>query len=142
MKYQFVLPPAVRKITEWQIEHFPEEKKQLEAMKNDMILLRTQDYEHISGSQRGFSRPTERNAIQILSVPYIRRMEIGVDACERVLARLDDRDMELLRTIFWKKSRNVTGAAMDIFLSRSQAYKRLNTILGGVAFELGYLKGE
>ena len=142
MKYQLKLTPTAKQVAEWQLEQYPEEKKQLEILKNDLIVLRTQNFENVGGTQYNLTRPTEANALRLISAPYLQRMEIGCAAVESILAMLDPIDKALIETVFWKKSNNVTGAAMDIYLSRSQAYRRLHDILGGVAAGMGFVKVE
>lgn len=141
MRYKFDMPIAVKRIAEWQLEQYPEDQKELAAVKHDMIHLRTQTFDGIRGRNRN-TRPTEDNAIRILSAPYLMRLENGVAACDKVLSMLDPVDIELIRLLFWEKSKNATGAGMEIYLQKSSVYQRLNKILGCLAVELGYLKGK
>ena len=63
-------------------------------------------------------------------------------ACDKVLSMLDPVDIELIRLLFWEKSKTATGAGMELYLQKSSVYQRLNKILGCLAAELGYLKGK
>lgn len=141
MRYKFNMPIAVKHIAEWQLEQYPEDQKELAAVKHDMIHLRTQTFDGIRGRNRN-TRPTEDNAIRILSAPYLMRLENGVAACDKVLSMLDPVDIEIIRLLFWEKSKTVDGAGQEVFLEKTAIYQRLNKILGCLAAELGYLKGK
>lgn len=139
MKYKFHLAPPVKKICEWQLEQYPEEKRLLKETENDMINIRTLNYGGVRGGGNHFKRPTEENAIRIISAPCLRRMETSVNACERVLETCDDLDRELIRILFWRKSKTATAAGMEIYLQKSSVYQRLNRILGAIAAETGFI---
>lgn len=141
VKYKFKLEPPVKKICEWQLEQYPEEKRLLKETENDMINIRTLNYGGVRGGGNHFKRPTEENAIRIISAPCLRRMETSVNACDRVLETCDDIDRELIEILFWRKSKTATAAGMDVFLEKTAVYQRLNRILGAIAAETGFISG-
>lgn len=141
MKYTFDLPPTIKGIAEWQIANFKKDRTQLETLKRDLIWHPTANYDFYGGA-RGTtidSRPTERNALAIVSDQYIRRMEIGVNAVEMALKGADQTDIRLVTLVYWSRSHSVVGAAMECHISKAAAYQRLNKILGLVAFGMGFI---
>ena len=139
MRYKFNIPHHIKDWCEWQLRYYRESKMQLEQLKNDMIPSATPKYsESIGGSE--VSRNTEDIAMRIISSPYIRQLEITVDGITRALSNLDDIDILLINYIYWRKEYTVEGAALKANLSRSAAYKRLNKILGLIAYEIGLIE--
>lgn len=137
VKYRFCLTPAVRSISEWQLEHYREDKRQLEKIRNDAISIPIASGERTKTN--ALARPTETAAIR-LSAPYILRMETGVAAVQRALDLSEPEDLKLIQLVYWEKRYNVDGAASVLYMGRATAYRRINEILGCVAFGLGYIK--
>lgn len=112
----------------------------MEQVKADMIPSTTQALSFTAGVDGGEAkRTTENAAFKIISSPYIRRLEITCDAISRVLNASDDIDRKLVDLVYWRREYTVEGAGMRIGISRSGAYKRINRILGAIAYELGYI---
>ena len=142
MKYAFDLPPVIKEIAEWQLANYRSEKNQLADLKKEKIQISASNYDGyvVNGSSKGEPRPTERDAIIITSDPYIRRMEIGINAVERALDQADQTDLRLISLVYWAKTNNVEGASIKCNLSKSAAYQRLNVILGYIACGMGFFK--
>lgn len=140
MKYKYSIPSKIRASIEWQLEHYPEDRRNLDGYKRDLIPSPTQTYSLAPGGS-GASRTTENVAMQIVTAPYIRRMEIGCEAIERTLRKGDDTDRKLVDLVYWRREYTVAGAGLKLGLSCTGAYKRLNRILGEIACELGYISG-
>ncbi len=105
-----------------------------------MIPSTTQALSFTAGVDGGSAkRSTEDITMRIISSPYIHRLEITCDAIGRALKNFDEIDMRLIDLVYWRREYTVEGAGMKIGLSRSAAYKRINRILGAIAFELGYI---
>ena len=75
----------------------------------------------------------------MVSAPYIRRLEITVEAIERALKNFDSTDMKLIELVYWRKEYTAEGAGMIVGIQKTAVYQRLNKILGCVAYELGYV---
>ena len=141
MKYRFSLKPEVRATVEWELESYREDKRQLIIAMRDMIPSGVQGLSPTAGIDGGEAkRSTEEVTLKIISAPYIRRLEIKVDAIDRALTRVDDTDMKLIDLIYWRKLYTPEGAGMAIGMSRATVYRRLNKIFCAVAFEMGYIK--
>jgi len=138
MRYKYSLPSEIRSTVEWQLEHYPEDKRQLSSYKDDLIPSPTQAYSLTPGGG-GASRTTENVAMRIASSPYLRRLEQSVAAIEYALSRADDIDRRLIELVYWRREYTVAGAGLRLGLSCSGAYKRLNKVLAAVALELGYV---
>lgn len=137
-KYRFDLAPKVKGIVEWHLEHYHEDKAQLESLKNEMVPSPTQDYSltaGVSGGRQG--SPTENAGIKIATNSYILATERNIKAIDRALDRLDKVDKQLIDLVYWKKAYTIVGAGMKVGLAKSDAYKHVNYILGLVALEMG-----
>lgn len=140
MRYKFSLPPEIKATVEWQLRYYREDKRQLNEIKRDMIPSGVQGYSLTAGVDGGeATRTTEDIAMKMVSAPYIRRLEITIDAIDRALERMDETDKKLIELVYWRKEYTPEGAGLIVGISRSAVYLRLNKILGLIAFELGYV---
>ena len=140
MRYKFSLPSEIKATVEWQLRYYREDKRQLNEIKRDMIPSGVQGYSLTAGVDGGEStRTTEDIAMKMVSAPYIRRLEITIDAIDRALERMDETDKKLIELVYWRKEYTPEGAGLIVGISRSAVYLRLNKILGLIAFELGYV---
>ena len=140
MRYKFNLTPKIKATVEWELSSYREDKRQLEKIKRDFIPSGVQGYSLTAGVDGGSAkRSTEEVTMKMISAPYIRRLELTVDAIDRALTRFDKIDMKLIELIYWRKEYTADGAGMVVGIQKSAVYQRLNKILGCVAFELGYV---
>jgi len=141
MRYKFNLPPEIKSTVEWQLRYYREDKRQLNEIKRDMMPSGVQGYSLTAGVDGGTtSRTTEDIAMKIISAPYIRRLEITIDAIDRALELMDDIDKKLIELVYWRKEYTPEGAGAVIGISRATVYRRLNKITCLIAFQLGYIK--
>ena len=141
MKYKFSIPTRTRNMIEMLLEHYPVDKRELDHYKTDMIPSPTQGYSLTAGVDGGdVGRSTEQVAMRIISSPYVRRLEINCTAIENALSAVDDIDRKLVDLIYWKKEYTAVGAGIKLHLSSSATYKRLNKIIGLIAYEMGYVR--
>lgn len=140
MKYRFHIPPAVKTTVEWQLSSYRADKQQLERAKRDLMPSPVQGYSMTAGVDGGEAkRTTEEVAVRLMTAPYIRRLEIQIDAIERAFHHCDDMDMELINLVYWKKGITAEGAGLRVGIQKSATYQRLNKILGLIALEMGYI---
>lgn len=130
------LPYKIRGMIEWNLEHYHEDKKQLEQLKKDLVPSYTAKYDK-APVIAGPSDTTADTAIKIISTPYIASLERTIKAIDRVLSKCDDIDLELIDLVYWKHTHTITGAALKVNLSKTPAYYRINKILYAIAVELG-----
>lgn len=141
MKYKYRLTPPLKATVEWQLASYKADKQQLELAKHEMIPSPVQGYSLTAGVDGGEAkRTTEEVTVRMMTAPYIRRLEIQVDAIERAFRYCDSIDMKLIDLIFWRKGNTAEGAGMKVGLQKSAVYQRLNKILGKIALEMGYIK--
>lgn len=141
MRYKFSLKPEIKSTVEWELSSYRDDKRQLEKVKRDMIPSPVQGYSLTAGVDGGEAkRTTEEVTMRVISAPYIRRLEISVEAIERALTRFDSLDMKLIEMIYWRKEYTPEGAGQVVGMSKATVYRRLNKITCVVAFELGYIK--
>lgn len=138
-RYKFALSSKIKGMVEWQLEHYNEDKHQLEQYKADMIPSPVQGYSLTAGCSHGVSRTTENVAERITTNTYVMQTERSCKAIEKVMGRLDDTDRQLIDLVYWKQSYTVEGAGMKLHLGRTAAYQHVNNILCGIALEMGYV---
>ena len=141
MRYKFKLKPEIKSMVEWQLASYKEDKRTLEQAKVDMMPSTVQGYSLTAGVDGGEAkRTTEEITVRIISAPYIRRLEIEIDAIERAFRYFDPIDMRLIDLIYWHKGNTAEGAGIKAGIQKTATYQRLNKILGMIALEMGYIK--
>jgi len=140
MKYKFSIPSRLKGFIEWQLEHYPEDKREIEQYKKDMVPSPTQQYSLTGGVDGGEThRTTEDVAFRIATSQYIKHLEASCKAVEAALNGEDETSRRLVELIYWKREYTPEGAGMRIGLQKSAVYQRLNKILGRIAYEMGYV---
>ena len=140
MKYKYTLTTRIRGYVEWEIEHYHDNKKQLEECREQVMPSCTTNYsEAQSSNHSGTTDTTAKAAIKLATAPYILTLEISTKAIEKTLERCDSTDLELLDLVYWKRTHTITGAGMKTRLSTAGAYNRINNILVTVALEMGLI---
>lgn len=132
-----VLQPRVRDFVAWQLEHYRDNKMQLEEYKRDLIPSPTAKYGGTTGHGNEAHRSTEDIVERISSSAYIRNLEQTVKAIDYVISRLDSTDLDLVKLVYFRGEYTVEGAAQIVNLSRRAAYNHINGVLVAVAMELG-----
>ena len=134
-----VLQPRIRDFVAWQLEHYQQNKRQLEEFKRDIIPSPTPTYGSTGGHGNEAHRSTEDIVERITSSAYIRNLEQTVKAIDYVIGRLDATDLDLIRLVYFEGAYTVEGAAQVVNLSRTAAYNHIANVLTAVALELGLL---
>lgn len=140
MRYKYSIPAELRSTIVWHLEHYPEDRRQLEQYKNEMIPSPTQALSFTGGISGGdASRSTEDVAFRIATSPYIQMLEITCRAIETALGADDETTRQIVRLVYWKREYTAEGAGLKLHLSTSAVYKRLNKLMGRIALEMGYV---
>ena len=140
MRYKYRLTPPLKATVEWQLASYKADKQQLERAKHEMIPSPVQGYSLTAGVDGGEAkRTTEEVTVRMMTAPYIRRLEIQVDAIERAFRFMDAKDMKLIELVFWRKGFTAEGAGMHLGIQKTATYQRLNKIIGLIALEMGYI---
>lgn len=138
-RYKYSLNEKIKGHVEFQLAHYNEIRRDLDREKDAMMPSTVAKYGTGGGHGSEASRTTESIGLRMATSPYIRNLELTAEAIGRVLARLDATDMKLIDLVYWKESYTVEGAAMMAGIGKSAAYARINSILGQIAVELGYV---
>lgn len=136
MRYKFDLKPRIKLYTEWVLEHYNENRAELNEQKKAMMPTLVPAYSGMPSSH-DVSRQTEQIAIKMSTSAYIQNLELCVNAVERMLSHCDETDIRLIQLVYWRRSHNVVGAGMSVGLSKTAAYKRINALLTALAAEIG-----
>lgn len=134
-----ILQPRIRDFVSWQLEHYYQNRQQLEKIKRDLIPSATPNYSSVGGHSSEASRSTEDITLQITSSVYVQQLEKTVNAIGYVLGRLDPLDTKLITLVFFDGTYTVEGAAQVVNLSRTAAYNHVNSVLVAIALELGLI---
>ena len=127
MRYKFSLKPEIKSTVEWELSSYRDDKRQLEKV--NLIPSPVQGYSLTAGVDGGEAkRTTEEVTMRVISAPYIRRLEISVEAIERALTRFDDIDMKLIDLIYWRREYTPEGAGVIVGMSTATVYRRINNI--------------
>ena len=137
-KYKFTLAVALRDFIEWQIEYYPDNKRQVAMYKESMLPSQISQYGHKTGNFDSEKRPTEDITIR-RNPEYIIEQERIVNAIDSVLSKLNEQDLELIRLRYWDGKLTPEGIAMKLNIGRTTLYERLNNILVIIAKRLGYI---
>lgn len=140
MKYKSQLSGKLKGFIEWQLEHYHENRRQLEQYKRDIIPSPTPNYSAEPHGSGGESRPTELLTLRMTTDLYIIETTRCVEAIDRVINRLDAVDYKLIDLVFWKNQCTVEGAGLTVGYSPRTSYRHVNAILTAIAKELGYLQ--
>ena len=139
-KTNFTISTEIRNFIEYQIRYFPENRKLLKEMKEDMIPSQISQYGHKTGGNfDSEKRPTEETAIKIASDRYIFQLELTVSAIESVYEKLTDIDKEIIRLKYWSGELTPEGIALKLNMDKATMYRHLNTIITEIGRRLGYV---
>lgn len=133
------LPYKIRGMIEWHLQHYHEDKRQLEQAKKDLIPSYTAKYD-ADPVKSGVSDTTADTAIKLATSPYILSLERSIKAIDFVMTNCDETDLMLIDLVYWRRSHTVSGAADKCHLSKTAAYNRIEKIFVQIAKELGYLE--
>jgi len=140
MRYKYSLSPELRPTVEWHLSHYPDDKRELEQQKTDLIPSPIAGYSLTAGVSGGaVHRSTEDVMLSIESNQYVRRLTQSCDAIGKVLDMLPPEDIKLIELVYWKHEFTPEGAGAKLHMSRRTAYRHVNNILTAVALEMGYV---
>ena len=132
-----MLSPQLRSWIEYQLEYYPENKRQLATLKESMIPSSIPKYGPQTGGFDPEQRPTENIAVRIANNDYILQLERTVNAIGSVYDRLGPSDQELVRLRYWSGNLTPEGISYRINIDKATFYYRLNNILVEIARRLG-----
>lgn len=142
MRYKFSLSPKIKGYIEWQLEHYHEDKRQMEQYRMDMMPNGTAQYGHTCGRSSTPGDQTAATVERLMTNQYLQTTERTIAAIDRTLARCDDTTRKLIDLVYWRRTHTVTGAGLKVGLSKSGAYNRIYSVLCEVADEMGYTNME
>lgn len=137
-RYKSSISPRIKGIVEWQLEHYWQDKQNIEQYWSDSTPSPTPMYTDSTGGGEA-ERKTESTALRIASTPYIQQTERSCKAIENVLNSVDAIDKKLIRLVYWQQTHTVEGAAQVLHMSQASAYRHINGILCAIALEMGYI---
>lgn len=138
MKYKPALKHELKEYVEWKLRAYHEDRRLLAEYANDMIPSPTPNYSATGGGHAsGESRPTENIMLKLISDQCMMRKAQTVDAIGKVLGKASAEDLRLINLVYWQNSHTITGAAMTLHMAPATAYRRVNSILCAIAFEMG-----
>lgn len=137
-KYKYSMSPRVKSMVKWQLEHYWQDKKNLEQFWRDSLPSATPNYSGMPGGS-DVGRNAEDTALRIISSPYVAQTERSVKAIENVLSAANETDKRLVCLVYWQQAYTIEGAANVLHMNRATAYRHLNDVLQKIALEIGYI---
>lgn len=136
---KYSLPPKIRGIVEYQLEHYYDSRRELKDAERDMMPSNTPKYSLDPAGHSEASRTTENVAIKIMASKYLVEIEKTVNAVEHITSRLSTEDYKLIDLVFFKGTHTITGAGLSLNMSQRTAYRHVDAILTELARELGLI---
>ena len=133
------LPPKIRGIVEYQLEHYYDSRRELKDAERDMMPSNTPKYSSDPVTHGEASRTTENVAIKIMASKYLVELEKTVNSIEYITNRLSREDYELIDLVFFKGKFTITGAGQLLNMSQRTAYRHVDAVLTALARELGLI---
>ena len=135
------LAPQIKMWCEWHLINFRKYKKDIASYKVDMIPSAIANYGISPRGNGAFTRTTEQTTLHILADRYVVETQVVIDSVEFVLNQLEPDDRELLEMVYLNPNNRFTpeGAAIQLCMSKSTAYRRINNALAFLAMTLGYI---
>ena len=93
---------------------------------------------HLIALTKATPNPVDAAALAIVNDTFLSYTDISRRTIAYVLNCLDPIDTQLINLLYFKRSHTVTGAGMEVGLSKTQAYRHRNAIIYRLAVELGY----
>ena len=138
MKYKPALKHELKEYVEWKLRAYHEDKRILKEYTEDTIPSPTPNYSATGGGRSsGESRPTENIMLKLISDQCMMRKAQTVQAIEAALGKASAEDLRLINLVYWQNSHTITGAALVLHIAPATAYRRINSVLCAIAFELG-----
>lgn len=133
------LPPKIRGIVEYQLEHYHDSRRQLKEAERDMLPSNTPNYSFSPAAHSDTNRTTENTAVKIMANRYLVEIEKTVIAIEYITSRLSDEDKKLIDLVYWKGTHTITGAGMALHMTQRTAYRHIDAVLTALAREMGLI---
>lgn len=133
------LTPQVRGFVVWLLEHYHEDQRTLEKLKNDLIPSPVANTSLSGGGGGGDGRSMERVVERMMTNQNIRHIETSQAAVQRALRKCTPEEIKLIDLVYWRHEKTITGAALEVGYSPVTAYRHINNVLLNIALEMGYI---
>lgn len=140
MRYKFSLSPKIKGYIEWQLEHYHEDKRQMEQHRMDMMPNGTAQYGHTCGRSSTPGDQTAATVERLMTNQYLQTTERTIAAIDRTLARCDDTTRKLIDLVYWRRTHTIVGASCAVGVSQATGYREVNGVLSCLALELGLVR--
>lgn len=112
---------AAFKYVEDELFNYPESKKEIERIRDDIIHGKSTTDENIGGGRAGISKPTERIATMLLTNRKLEHLERVVNAIDYVVNNLPEERRQLVVMRYWTKPQTYTWDGLAYQLDRDRA---------------------
>ena len=133
------MPIYVKRHVEGELRFYHENKRQMEAYRNELASLGATDYAKPSVQSNKISDSTACIGINLASSPYLLQTEKTIRAIDKAISTCAKTDLKLLDLIYFKGTHTPEGAGMVVGYRKTQVYERVNRILS-IANDLGYIR--
>ncbi len=135
------LQPQIKTWCEWHLVNYRQYRKDIERYRRELIPSAVSNYSLVPRGKGGINRTTENTTLHILADRYFLETQKVIDAVEFTLEQLPEDDRRLIELVYLNKNNRYSpeGAATQLCMSKSAAYRKLNKALTLLALELGYM---
>lgn len=136
------LDTRVKGFVEYQLENYERRKKALTEYRASLSPSMIRSYSGAGSGRNRKSRPTEALGMKLAEDNYIVEQLRILEGIDRVLSRLAREDRQLVELVYFRKTHNITGAAMAVYMGKTMAYEHIGLILWALARELRLVPPE
>jgi len=131
---------AIRRYIESELKDYKETKELLENALTDVIERSPLPEEgSYINSRNNVSKPTERNAVLLLTNKRIQQMEKTVNAISKVLNMLDKEKYRFVELRWWECELTPIGIAKEMHMHEQTVYNWQRDIIKLIAVEMGLI---
>lgn len=134
------IPRAVYKYVEHLLFQYPEAKKELNRLREEILFSRKRDDENIGGGRSNLpGDPVGRAVVELYNHRKVREIEENVNLVEEIVNQLPEEKRKMVTLYYWSRPRRFTwsGIAMEIGREESTLRRWRREIVSMIAIRKG-----
>lgn len=128
----------VYKYIDYELQHYEENKKKLEELRNDIIEASPEPPDGQPKGQGTTGNPIERKVMKLTSSVALIEIEKRVNAIDKVYKHLDN-DYKEFFDWNYKKNMGIVKTCMEVNISERSYYNMRDKIVYNVGMEMGLI---
>lgn len=128
----------VYKYIDYELQHYEENKKRLEELREDIIESSPLPPDGQPKGQGGTSNPTERKGIKLTSSVALIKIENTINTIDKVYVQLDS-DYKKFFDFHYKKGEGIVRTCQEVGIAEKTYYRWRDNIVNLVGKEMGLI---